>query len=84
MKFVAGLFGLSTLLLTGCASNSYCLGKQDYQSAADLQPLQPVDGLKLPSSPTALKIPPPAAKPVPFGVADGKGRGVCQIGRAHV
>lgn len=77
MKFVAALFGISTLVLTGCASNRYCLGEQDYQNAENLQPLQPVEGLKLPTSPTALKIPPPAAKPVAFGVANAKGDGVC-------
>jgi hypothetical protein len=68
--------GLS-LLVTGCASNSYCLGKQPYENAEERPPLQSVGDLKLPDSPTALRVPPKPANPVPFGVANAKGDGVC-------
>ena len=77
MKFVAVVFGVASLVLTGCAGNSYCLGKQTYQGAEERPPLQSVEGLRLPTSATALKIPPAGPNPVPFGVADSAGHGVC-------
>ncbi len=65
------------MLLSGCASNRYCLGEQAYQNAEERPVLEPVGDLKLPESPTALRIPPPVANPVPYGAADAEGNGVC-------
>lgn len=56
-----------SLLLSGCATQSYCLGKQHYDDAVSIAPLEASDGLSLPQSPTALHIPPPPAKDEPFG-----------------
>lgn len=55
------------LLSSGCSVNKYCLDQQDYQSASGVPPLASAEGLKLPESATALRIPPPPAKAVPFG-----------------
>jgi hypothetical protein len=55
-------------LASGCASHSYCLGDQPYTHAKSVPALQPADGLKIPESSAALKIPPvPATEPVPYG-----------------
>jgi hypothetical protein len=58
---------LPILALGGCAVASYCEGVQDYQRARSLPPVQPTDGLRVPESETALRIPPPPANPVPYG-----------------
>jgi hypothetical protein len=70
------------LLLAGCAANSYCKGEQGYQKAASVPPLKPTaEGLKLPESPSSLRIPPPPANPVPYGEtvkdADGDDMTMC-------
>jgi hypothetical protein len=78
MRFCLSFAALGlAVLATGCASNSYCLGKQDYDNAEDRIPLQAVSGLKLPESPTALRVPKRTPDGVPYGVADAKGDGVC-------
>ncbi|HZP11325.1 MAG TPA: hypothetical protein VFB36_02760 [Nevskiaceae bacterium] len=65
----------SAALLCGCASHSYCLGDQPYTHAKSVPPLQPVEGLKIPESNAALKIPPASGEAVPYGrkVKDAKG-----------
>jgi hypothetical protein len=67
------------LLLAGCAGNR-CLGDPPYAHAQSVPPLKPVEGIKLPESTAALKIPPPPANAVPFGqkVKDEKGEEVVQ------
>lgn len=62
-------------LLCGCASHSYCLGDQPYTHAKSVPPVQPVEGLKVPESNAALRIPPPPAETIPYGrkVKDAKG-----------
>ena len=57
----------SAFTLGACASNSYCLGEQDYQKAPSVPAIEPVDGLKVPQSQSALTIPPPPQKTEPFG-----------------
>ncbi|MDM4768786.1 hypothetical protein [Solimonas sp. SE-A11] len=53
---------LATALLAGCASRNPCVGDNEYQKATSLPPLTTVDGLKVPESASALRIPPaPAA-----------------------
>ena len=58
---------LPIALVTACANNSYCMGEQKYQVAGSVPPLYPVEGMKLPESPSALRIPPPPPNPVPYG-----------------
>jgi hypothetical protein len=53
--------------LAGCAATSYCDGQQDYQRARSVPALKPAEGLKVPASGTALRIPPAPANPVPYG-----------------
>jgi hypothetical protein len=55
------------LVLGGCAAGSYCEGQQDYQRARSVPALKPAEGLKVPESGTALRIPPAPANPVPYG-----------------
>jgi uncharacterized lipoprotein len=66
--------------LSGCASGGYCLGEQPYMKAQSVPPLTPAEGLKLPESSGALKIPPPPKETVPYGqkVKDEKGDEVVQ------
>ena len=72
---------VATLGLSGCAVSSYCEGEQDYQKAESVPPLVAAQGLKLPESASALKIPPPPAQPVayaePYKDADGDDRVRC-------
>ena len=60
---------LATVLLAGCASRNACVSDAEYQKATSLPPLTTVDGLKVPESASALRIPPvPAAsQPAPEG-----------------
>ena len=58
---------LPLLALAGCAVNSYCDGEQAYQKAPPLPPLQATEGVKLPESPAALKIPPAPQTAVAYG-----------------
>ena len=57
---------LSAALLAGCASRNACIGDNSYKQASTLPPPVTVDGLKMPESASALRIPPApaAAKPV--------------------
>jgi len=74
------LAAASAALLAGCAGNRYCLGDQPYSHAPSVPAPQPVEGLKIPDSNAALKIPPPPADPAPFGrkVTDEKGKEVVE------
>ncbi|MGB0955506.1 MAG: hypothetical protein ACPGZP_05835 [Panacagrimonas sp.] len=67
----------AVLLFSACSSNRYCLSAQEYQGAADLPALQSAEGLKLPESPAALRIPPESPNAAPFGVRDEQGNGIC-------
>lgn len=61
---------LPLLLLAGflaaCGSNRHCQGEFPYQKAQTLPPPAPVEGLKWPESPSALKIPDAPETTVPF------------------
>jgi len=49
-------------LASGCAGRNRCMSTDAaYQQAETLPPLQPAEGLKLPESPAALRIPPAPA-----------------------
>ncbi len=75
------LFGalLGALVLSACAGER-CLKEQPYAHARSVPVLQPVDGLKVPESSSALRIPPPPAEPEPFGrkVRNAKGKQVVE------
>ncbi len=58
---------LSVLGLGGCAASSYCTDEQNYQKARSVAPVKSAEGMQLPESPSALRIPPPPANPVAFG-----------------
>lgn len=56
----------AVLALGGCASGGHCTGEFDYQKAESLPPAPQLAGIKQPESPSALRVPPAPAKPVPF------------------
>lgn len=68
---------LAAVVLAGCAGNRYCLEPQAYQSAETYPPIAASGELSVPESPSALRIPPPPAKAVPFGFEDKTGEVVC-------
>lgn len=63
------------LLLSSCASYRRCAGTPAYQKEDSLPAPAPVEGLTIPDSPSALRIPPPPADPAPYGkkVKDPRG-----------
>ncbi len=63
--------------LAACTSNSYCLVDQDYQKAEIVPELRPVEGLVMPNSPSALRLPDRPAGAEPFGTKNSEGDGVC-------
>lgn len=63
--------------LAACGANSYCLVQQDYQKAEIVPELRAADGLEMPDSPSALRLPAAPANPAPFGVRNKDGEGVC-------
>jgi uncharacterized lipoprotein len=57
----------AALLLAGCGGMSrHCVGEFEYQRAETLPPPAPVEGLTMPDSVAALRIPPPPAESVPY------------------
>lgn len=80
MKIARALPLLPLLALGGCAASSYCEGEQSYQAALSIPAVQTSEGLHLPESGSALRIPPPPAKSVPYGdtVTDEEGDEVVQ------
>jgi hypothetical protein len=64
-------------LLAACGTNSYCLVEKEYQQARIVPELRSAEGLKMPNSPSALRLPPAPTNPEPFGVKDSEGAGVC-------
>ena len=62
------LLGLS--FLGGCASKSYCMKEQKYDHVASIPVITVAgDGLNMPNSPTALRVPPAPgpAQDAPYG-----------------
>ena len=73
MMVVKSLCKLACLVgavaIAGCASNGSCARVQSYESARSVPPIQGVDGLQIPESATAMKVPASSGGPdVPFGV----------------
>lgn len=64
--------------LAACSgANSYCLKESDYQRARVVPELHGADGLAMPDSPSALRLPPEPVNPAPFGVRTADGAGEC-------
>jgi len=59
---------VASLALSACASNRHCAGVQPYQEAKTLVPPTSLDGLTVPESASALRIPPAPEKPVGFAI----------------
>jgi uncharacterized lipoprotein len=59
---------VTSLALSACASNRHCAGVQPYQEAKTLVPPENLDGLTVPESASALRIPPPPEKAVGFSI----------------
>ena len=57
MKKLLPVTVLASLLFTACASNQTCKASADYRDAAAIRPIQPAEGLNLPTSASALKVP---------------------------
>lgn len=64
-------------LLAACGGNKYCLVEKEYQQARIVPELRSADGLTMPNSPSALRLPPEPANPQPFGVKNSEGEGMC-------
>jgi hypothetical protein len=60
---------LGALLLAGCGSKAYCMREQRYDHVPSIPPITGGEGLNIPNSPTALRVPPPApgAQDEPYG-----------------
>lgn len=71
------LLAAATVLLSACGATKYCLSEQEYQKATLVSDLKPAEGLILPQSAGALRMPPKPADPVPFGVEAQDGTGIC-------
>ena len=68
---------LACAALSACSVNSYCLTQQDYQKAEVVPELRSVEGLEIPASPSALRLPDAPANPAPFGQRAEDGSGMC-------
>ena len=66
-----------SLGLGACGANSYCLVPQKYERAETVPELKSIEGLEIPSSPSALRLPPQPAESVPFGRKAEDGSGIC-------
>ncbi|SEQ58453.1 hypothetical protein SAMN04488038_10860 [Solimonas aquatica] len=69
------------LLLSACSANRRCAGTPSYQKEDTLPAPGAVEGLTVPTSPSALSIPAQPAQSEPFGKkvkdADGRSRYEC-------
>ncbi|MGQ0698746.1 MAG: hypothetical protein ACT4PZ_10950 [Panacagrimonas sp.] len=63
--------------LAACGANSYCLVPQEYQNARIVPELRAAEGLEVPESPSALRLPKPPTNPEPFGRKAEDGTGLC-------
>jgi len=68
----------ASLLLGACASNQTCNADADYRKAGAIPPIKPAEGLALPQSAAALKVPditPAAAQAAATQPLPKKGKG---------
>jgi hypothetical protein len=77
MRFLMMAVVSAAALLSACSNTRRCEAQQSYQKAETLATPGAVQGLTVPESPSALRIPPPPANTVAFGqkVADPKDPG---------
>ena len=78
MKVSSLLAVSAAALLSACAGNQVCNADADYRKAAAIPAIQPAEGLKLPQSPSALKVPditPAAAQAAASQPMPRKGKG---------
>jgi hypothetical protein len=66
MKVVSAC--LAVLLLSGCAAGGHCAGTFPYQQAELAPQLQSVDGIQVPESSAALRVPPQPELVVPYAM----------------
>jgi uncharacterized lipoprotein len=61
---------VAALLIAGCSGgmSRHCVGEFEYQRAETLPPPEQVEGLTMPESVAALRIPPPPEQPVPYAI----------------
>lgn len=57
MKLSLLAIASAAVMLSACASNQTCNVDADYRKAAAIPPIKPAEGLSLPQSPSALKVP---------------------------
>lgn len=68
MRHVMILGGLAVaVLLAGCSNTRRCETEQKYQTAKTAPVPASIEGMSVPDSPSALRIPSPPAQNVPFG-----------------
>jgi uncharacterized lipoprotein len=62
--YIAATAAFALMSLSACGSVPRCEADADYRKAAAIAPIQPAEGLALPVSPSALRVPEltPAAK----------------------
>lgn len=60
---------LAALLCAACTNKGYCLANQPYDHVASIPPITGGEGLNIPNSPTALRVPapPPESQDESFG-----------------
>lgn len=68
MMLTRNVLLIAAVVLGGCASNSYCARQQPYENARSVPPIQGTEGLKIPESATAMRVPNETAQNVPYGV----------------
>ena len=68
---------IAAILLSGCGATKYCLQEQDYQKSEVVPDLKPAEGLVLPQSAGALRMPPEPPNRTPFGTKAADGGGIC-------
>ena len=57
MKISLLAIAATTVLLSACAGNQVCKDDADYRKAGAITPIQAAEGLSLPQSASALKVP---------------------------
>ncbi len=78
MKLALLSIASAAALLSACASTQTCKADADYRKAAAIPPIRAAEGLSLPQSPSALKVPditPAAAQAAATQPMPRKGKG---------
>jgi hypothetical protein len=67
MKPQSSVLPMLALLVSACANHAYCERKPQYYGAASVPPIQGAGNLKVPESPTAMRVPPQPPSELAFG-----------------